>query len=74
MIDVISKPLMELPLNFEIRYGDEDFCWFVTKQQKSSSADVAGISAWGIIASIDIIGVAAGVMNGTIEWLNVCQS
>jgi len=36
--------------------------------------DVAGISASGITASIDIIGIAAGVMDSTIEWLNLCQS
>jgi len=67
LIDVISKPLTELPLNFEIRYADEDFCCSV-------DVDVDGISAWGITASIGIIGVAAGVMNCTIEWLNPCQS
>jgi hypothetical protein len=55
--DVISKPLMELPPNFEIGYADEDSCY---------SVDVAGVSAWVITASIDIIGVAPSVMNGTI--------
>jgi len=65
LIDVILKPLTELPPNFEIGYADEDSC---------CSVDVAGISAWGITASINIIGVAAGVMNGTIEWLNLSQS
>jgi hypothetical protein len=60
----MSKPLTELPLNFVIRYADEYFCCSV-------DIDVAGISAWDITASIDIIGVAAGVMNGTVEWLNL---
>jgi hypothetical protein len=61
----MSKPLTELSPNFEIRYADEDYC---------CSVDAAGISAWGITTSIDIIGVAASVMNGTIKWLNLRQS
>jgi hypothetical protein len=55
---------MELPPNFEIGYTDEDPCCV---------ANVVGMSAWGMVR-IDIIGVAAGVTNGTIEWLNLCQS
>jgi len=66
LVDVMSKPLTEPPLNFEIGYADEDyFCCY---------GDAAGISAWGITASIDIIGVAASVMNRTIKWLDLRQN
>lgn len=67
LIDVISKPLMELPSNFKIGYADEDPC----------SANVASIIAWGITITINIgvtIGITAGIINGTIEQLNPCQS
>jgi len=62
---VTLKPLTERPPNFEIGCTDEDSCCFV---------GVVGVSVWGIAVRIDIIGVAAGVTNDTIEWLNLCQS
>ena len=65
LIDVISKPLTELPPNFEIGYADEDFC---------CSVDITSISAWNITTSINIIGVTTGIMDGTIEWLNLYQN